>query len=152
MFSLEVASKSIDMQYERDPSLDFLGDTVIGDEGRFTQVCVNLLSNAIKFLDSAPTRRIRVRLAGTPVLDESTLLRLFEADAFAMDDLTPLATPYGSGWSPHDSKAEGLLHFAIQDTGPGMNMDEQARIFKRYAQASPKTYREFGGVGLGLCE
>ena len=47
MFNLEILAKSINLTFERDKSFDFLGDTVIGDEGRFTQVCVNLLSNAI---------------------------------------------------------------------------------------------------------
>lgn len=36
MFNLEVQAKSIKVVYERDPSLDVLGNTVTGDEGRFT--------------------------------------------------------------------------------------------------------------------
>ena len=66
-----------------------------------------------------------------------------------MDDLNPLSKPYQKEWPASDS-TEALLHFAIQDTGPGMSPEEQGRIFRRYAQASPKTYKEFGGVGLGL--
>ena len=48
MFNLEILAKSIKVIFERDASLDYLGDTVIGDEGRFTQVCVNLLSNSLR--------------------------------------------------------------------------------------------------------
>lgn len=38
MFNLEVSAKSIDLKLECDPSMTMLGTTVIGDEGRFTQV------------------------------------------------------------------------------------------------------------------
>jgi signal transduction histidine kinase len=31
-----------------------------------------------------------------------------------------------------------------------MRPEEQQKLFKRYSQASPKTYRAFGGVGLGV--
>ncbi|ORX79349.1 hypothetical protein K493DRAFT_308551 [Basidiobolus meristosporus CBS 931.73] len=39
---------------------------------------------------------------------------------------------------------------AIKDSGVGMTTDEQANLFKRFAQATPRTYAEFGGSGLGL--
>ena len=85
------------------------------------------------------------------MLPESTIQTLFDNDNLALDDLTPLCTPYHRAWSPEDAQAnDALLHFSIMDTGPGMSLDEQGRIFKRYAQASPKTYKSFGGVGLGL--
>lgn len=45
MFNLEILAKSIEASLEIDPSFRFLGDVVIGDEGRFAQVCVNLLAN-----------------------------------------------------------------------------------------------------------
>ncbi|ORX86570.1 hypothetical protein K493DRAFT_291249 [Basidiobolus meristosporus CBS 931.73] len=39
---------------------------------------------------------------------------------------------------------------AIKDSGVGMTTDEQTNLFKRFAQANPRTYAEFGGSGLGL--
>lgn len=150
MFNLEIQAKSISMQYERDPSLDMIGDTVIGDEGRFTQVCVNLLSNAIKFLENVSSKNIRICVGATPVLDDNTLQQLHEPDAYALDDLTPLCAKYRTAWPADAGNQDIFLHFSILDSGPGMSPEEQGRIFRRYAQASPKTYREFGGVGLGL--
>jgi signal transduction histidine kinase/CheY-like chemotaxis protein len=42
------------------------------------------------------------------------------------------------------------LVIAIRDTGIGMTADEQARVFKAYAQANAETAMRFGGTGLGL--
>ena len=151
MFNLEVLAKNIDFKYERDPSFDGLGAIVTGDEGRFVQCVLNLLSNALKFVEASPVRQIRVRLAASPILPDATLQTLFDPEAFALDDLTPLCRPYGGQWPASEKDAEfALLHFSIMDTGPGMRPEEQQKLFKRYSQASPKTYRAFGGVGLGV--
>lgn len=89
-------------------------------------------------------------MGGTPVLPEATLKTLYKADKMQMDDLLPLCAPYEGIWEGHDNATEALLHFSISDTGPGMSKEEQSRIFMRFSQASPKTFGEFGGFGLGL--
>lgn len=44
----------------------------------------------------------------------------------------------------------GIMHFTVEDTGPGMNDDTLASIFTEYAQANAAVVRKFGGTGLGL--
>ncbi len=45
---------------------------------------------------------------------------------------------------------EGAVVIAVQDTGIGMNPEQQARVFEEFEQADGGTARKFGGTGLGL--
>ncbi|WP_242112886.1 hybrid sensor histidine kinase/response regulator [Luteimonas aquatica] len=49
-----------------------------------------------------------------------------------------------------ETGAQHLLHFEVRDTGIGIALDAQARLFQAFTQADASTTRLYGGTGLGL--
>ncbi|NML16271.1 hybrid sensor histidine kinase/response regulator [Azohydromonas caseinilytica] len=46
--------------------------------------------------------------------------------------------------------AGGRVRFEVEDTGPGLDADMQARLFQPFIQADDSSTRRHGGTGLGL--
>jgi two-component system, OmpR family, sensor histidine kinase BaeS len=93
----------------------------------------------------------------TFALDIAPDLPLIEADPGRMTQvLTNILdnalrhTPEGGRISFAAREVEEMVELSIQDSGPGLNIEDADRIFERLYRADASRYREDGGSGLGL--
>ncbi|EME40586.1 hypothetical protein DOTSEDRAFT_74214 [Dothistroma septosporum NZE10] len=138
----ELQRDDVDLQYILGPSyLACNVEWVMVDSTRLLQVLINLLTNAIKFTKNESSRKIVVKL-------DASDLRPTDFDCgvrFAPSSQRKASAPL----SPANEETV-FLCVSVKDTGPGIMDDELQNLFQRFQQASPKTYAQYGGSGLGL--
>ncbi|KAH0345903.1 histidine kinase, partial [Aureobasidium melanogenum] len=112
---------------------------------------INFFSNSIKFTKFERARRITVKLAAS--VTKPTEEDFGIAFLSPRKDITKSSSmPTTPATAEPDIKLgdEVYIYIGVEDTGRGLTEDECKVLFQRFAQASPKTYKTYGGSGLGL--
>lgn len=107
------------------PSTDI---TVSADPERSVQVLVNLISNALKFSPAGSTVKVSVKIE--PNIHKSEWERTTSSITL--------------------SKDQEMLRVDVTDSGSGIALEHQKRIFDRFQQVSTDDAKKRGGAGLGL--
>ncbi|XP_033512903.1 histidine kinase 2 isoform X1 [Nicotiana tabacum] len=145
---------------------DLVPEVVIGDPGRFRQIITNLVGNSIKFTNDKGHIFVTVHLADEvrnphDVTDEvlkQSLTVVQERSNASWNTLSgfPVVDRWQS-WQKFDrlsSTEEEVgkikLLVTIEDTGVGIPVEAQDRIFTPFMQADSSTSRTYGGTGIGL--
>jgi two-component system phosphate regulon sensor histidine kinase PhoR len=94
-------------------------------------------------------RGLRISLeAGPPVPVEADRARVDQVIANLLDNAIKY-TEYGDVTVATGAR-DALVWCEVRDTGPGIAVEHQQRIFERFYRVDPARSRERGGTGLGL--
>jgi len=124
LFSFRARNRGLELGCLVDSSVPA---AIFGDPTRVNQNLVNLIGNAMKF-----TERGEI---------------VVSVDARRIEKPSPSQT---HGESTNQSAPWFELHFAVRDTGIGIEPERMKHLFQAFTQADSSTARRYGGTGLGL--
>ncbi|NET35418.1 MAG: response regulator [Cyanothece sp. SIO1E1] len=147
MLEFKAASEGLKLIFEQAATVPQFVKT---DEGKLRQVLINLLGNAIKFTEAG---RVVLRVGlGVPSrgLDPRPIMLSGNSRQLVTDGPSPLEfDPRDALPAPALIPDPQSLYFEVEDTGPGIPVDEIDKLFDPFAQGETGQKSE-SGTGLGL--
>jgi anti-sigma regulatory factor (Ser/Thr protein kinase) len=124
-FALEAHRKGLALHFAQSPETPAY---VVADRVRLVQVLSNLIANAVKYTESGSVT--------------------VSAEAGAAVDAEAAAEAGAAGVA---GGAEArLVRVSVSDTGPGIPVSEQQRVFEPFTQVDGGPTRAYNGAGIGL--
>ena len=149
MFSNESKEKGISTVYnfqsisgQNQSSAILAGDEVFCDRFKVDQVLRNLMSNALKFTQKGGKVTVNAvfEINQTPNVKKSSK-KVRQKVKYGSSYIVPTV---GSACE------EGMLVVTFTDTGAGISVENQKRLFKDVVQFKPEILQAGGGSGFGL--
>jgi signal transduction histidine kinase/HPt (histidine-containing phosphotransfer) domain-containing protein/BarA-like signal transduction histidine kinase len=126
LLATKAAEQKLDLAYLVDNTIPKI---LVSDVTRLRQILVNLIGNAVKF-----THQGEVVIEVAPAAHSARNI--------------PFGHEQDTEFLRHPE--QWMLHFSVRDTGIGIPLDRQDRLFKSFQQVDASTTRHYGGTGLGL--
>ncbi|MGQ4645925.1 GAF domain-containing protein [Lyngbya aestuarii] len=123
IFSQQVSSKNLTLLTDIQETVP---TGILFDGVRLRQILFNLVGNALKFTENG---HIKISVSWQERLADKKNKEDSEKSSLA---------------------PQTLLTIAIEDTGIGINVEQQQQIFKAFVQNEGSINRKYGGTGLGL--
>ncbi|KAI3815111.1 hypothetical protein L1987_14767 [Smallanthus sonchifolius] len=162
-FSTESQEKGIELAVYVSNQLP---EVVVGDPVRFKKIVTNLVANSLKFTNDRGHIFVSVHLADEVTrendMKDDILRKILNGSKsnLACDTLSGLpVVDRKKSWenfeklSGKDSINESekiKILVTVEDTGVGIPINAQSRIFKPFMQADSSPSRTYGGTGIGL--
>jgi PAS domain S-box-containing protein len=161
MFQLKAREKHLQLCVEYSPNLPRYIRT---DEIKLRQVLINLINNALKFTRQGSVT-LRVSLSNrhqetehseqSPLWGSSSSFMIGSSSSLEVASSSSFvvgsdAQPKTSNKQPR-TKNKGLIHFEVEDTGPGIAPEEMGKLFEAFSQTrTGKNTQEGTGLGLSI--
>ncbi|BAZ45918.1 histidine kinase [Chondrocystis sp. NIES-4102] len=147
---------------------------VIADAAKLKQVLINLVSNAVKFTDygsikitiTTKLNNKHLKIINYESNDGEYLLANENSDSDnyqlahkhneKLQDLDPKQQHwleidnYIASANPNRHNYQQEVVITVEDTGIGIDKDQQSKLFNPFVMVDGSTTRKFGGTGLGL--
>ena len=137
-------------------------DSIFVDKFKMDQVIRNLISNALKFTPRGGSINISAkfvsRVENFDVVNVSSVGGSGNTGSkFLLDNccrrscqVTAVPPGHVGDINPEVGPVDGYLVLVVTDSGAGISMENQKRLFKDIVQFSPEKLQAGGGSGLGL--